>query len=80
MTVQVSESPPGSPRYAINRAIVDLARNPDARTLNKAEFFAAYPLSAEEKEALLGQQWRRRFYMLHGLKPESFPSAVAAKK
>src|SRR5262249_38134924 len=77
--------------YAINRAIIDLARNPNARSLNKAEFFAAYPLSDEEREALLGQHWRRllelgvlpnlvyRLYMLHGLKPESFPAAVKAK-
>jgi len=91
MSERVSEPPPGSPRYAINRAIIDLARNPDARSLNKAEFFAAYPLSDDERQALLGQQWRRllelgvlpnlvyRFYMLHGLKPESFPAAVKTK-
>jgi hypothetical protein len=86
------ELPPGSPRYAINRAIVDLCRNPNARTLiaNKADFFADYPLTAEEREAALGGQWRRllelgvlpnlvyRFYMLHGFAPESFPTAVAA--
>lgn len=84
--------PPGSPRYAINRAVVDLCRRPDARALvaNKAEFFASYALSDEERQALLGAQWRRllelgvlpnlvyRYYMLHGLAPESFPAAVAA--
>jgi hypothetical protein len=86
------EPPPGSPRYAINRAIIDLCRNPDARTLiaSKADFFASYSLTAEERQALLGPQWRRlldlgvlpnlvyRYYMLHGLAPESFPTAVAA--
>jgi hypothetical protein len=83
---------PGSPRYAINCAVVDLCRRPDARTMiaDKANFFAAYPLRAQEREALLGQRWRRllelgvlpnlvyRYYMLHGLAPESFPGAVAA--
>ena len=85
--------PPGSPRYAINRAIVDLCRNPDARALiaNKADFFAAYPLSAAERDALLGQQWQRllelgvlpnlvyRFFMLHGFAPETFRAAIGAK-
>jgi len=84
------DPPPGSPRYAINRAVVDLCRRPDARALvaNKAEFFASYALSDEERQALLGAQWRRllelgvlpnlvyRYYMLHGLKPESFPTAI----
>lgn len=92
MNARPSQPPPGSPRYVVNRAIIDLCRSPDARTLiaRKAEFFAAYPLSAEERSALLGPQWRRllelgvlpnlvyRFYMLHGLKPETFPAAVAA--
>jgi hypothetical protein len=86
-------SPPGSPRYAINRAVIDLCRDPNARAriAAKADFFAAYPLRPEEREALLGGQWRRllelgvlpnlvyRYYMLHGLAPESFPAAVAAK-
>jgi hypothetical protein len=86
------DPPSGSPRYGINRAVVDLCRRPDARTLiaNKAEFFASYALSDEERQALLGTQWRRllelgvlpnlvyRYYMLHGLAPESFPAAVAA--
>jgi hypothetical protein len=84
--------PPGSPRYHINRAVVDLCRQPNARALiaTKAEFFAGYALSAEERQALLGPQWRRllelgvlpnlvyRYYMLHGLAPESFPTAVKA--
>ena len=83
---------PGSPRYAINRAIIDLCRSPDARALvvNKAEFFANYPLRDEERRALLGPDWRGllalgvlpnlvyRYYMIHGLAPESFPSAIAA--
>ena len=90
--------PPGSPRYGINRAIVDLCRKPDARALIasnpgfKGEFFAAYPLSDEEREALLAGAWRRllelgvlpnlvyRYYMLHGLAPETFPAAIAASK
>jgi Aromatic-ring-opening dioxygenase LigAB, LigA subunit len=93
MNAWAPDLPPGSPRYAINRAIVDLCRNPHARALiaNKAEFFAAYPLSAAERDAVLGQQWRRllelgvlpnlvyRFYMLHGFAPETFRTAVAAK-
>jgi hypothetical protein len=83
---------PGSPRYGVNRAIIDLCRSPDARALvaNKAEFFASYPLRDEERQALLRPDWRGllalgvlpnlvyRYYMLHGLAPESFPSAVAA--
>jgi hypothetical protein len=85
--------PPGSPRYALNRAVIDFCRTPDARSLvaTKAEFFAAYPLNAEERRAVLGQEWRRllelgvlpnlvyRFYMLHGLAQESFPAAVASR-
>jgi hypothetical protein len=87
------DPPPGSPRYAINRAIVDFCRTPNARTLiaTKADFFAAYPLRAEERQALLGPEWRRllelgvlpnlvyRYYALHGLKPQSFKAALAAK-
>jgi hypothetical protein len=86
--------PPGSPRYAINRAVVDLCRQLDARALvaDKAEFFKGYPLSDEERQALLGPEWKRllelgvlpnlvyRYYMLHGLAPESFPAAIAAAK
>ena len=82
--------PPGSPRYAINRAIVDLSRQPNARALiaSKADFFAGYALSEAERAALLGPHWRRllelgvlpnlvyRYYMLHGFSPESFPRAV----
>jgi len=93
MNAQAPDSPPGSPRYAVNRAIIDLCRNPDARALiaNKVDVFAAYPLSAEERQALLGPQWRRllelgvlpnlvyRYYMLHGLAPETFRTAIAAK-
>jgi hypothetical protein len=89
-----TDPPPGSPRYAINRAVVDLCRRPDARVLiaNKAEFFASYGLSDDERQALLGGEWRRllelgvlpnlvyRYYMLHGLAPESFPAAIAATK
>ena len=92
MTARPSD-PPGSPRYAINRAVIDFCRSPNARALiaTKADFFAAYPLSAEERRAVLGQEWRRllelgvlpnlvyRFYMVHGLTPESFPAAIAAK-
>jgi hypothetical protein len=92
MSIRPTEQPPGSPRYAINRAVVDLCRSPNARALiaDKADFFAAYPLSAEERAALLGRQWRRllelgvlpnlvyRYYMLHGLAPESFPAAIAS--
>jgi hypothetical protein len=90
--------PPGSPRYAINRAVVDLCRRPDARTLIanntgfKADFFAGYPLSDQERQALLRGEWRRllelgvlpnlvyRYYMLHGLAPETFPATIAATK
>ena len=93
MSVRPSD-PPGSPRYGINRAVIDFCRTPNARALiaTKADFFAAYPLSAEERQAVIGQEWRRllelgvlpnlvyRFYMLHGLAPESFPAAVAAKR
>ena len=88
------EQPPGSPRYHINRALIDLCRNPNGRALiaTKAEFFASYPLRAEERQALLEPQWRRllelgvlpnlvyRYYMLHGLAPESFPTTIAAAR
>jgi hypothetical protein len=83
---------PGSPRYGVNRAIIDFCRNPNARTLvaKKAEFFAKYSLRDEELHALMRPDWRGllalgvlpnlvyRYYMLHGLAPESFPSAVAS--
>jgi len=82
----------GSPRYGINRAIIDLCRSPNARTLvaNKTEFFKNYPLRDDELRALLGPDWRGllalgvlpnlvyRYYMMHGLAPESFPSAIRA--
>jgi len=92
MSAPPPEMAAGSPRYAINRAVIDLCRHPNPRTLiaTKGDFFAAYPLRADEREALLAGQWRRllelgvlpnlvyRYYMLHGLAPESFPAAVAA--
>lgn len=82
----------GSPRYAINRVMFDLSRQPNARALvaDKATFLAGYELGAEEREALLGPEWARllelgalpnlvyRYYMLHGLAPETFPAAIAA--
>ena len=73
---------------------MDLTRNPNARQVvasNKAEFFSAYPLSEKELQALMQPDWRGllalgvlpnlvyRYYMMHGLAPESFPSAVAGK-
>lgn len=73
---------------------MDLSRNPNARELvanSKAEFFANYTLSDKERQALMKPDWRGlltlgvlpnlvyRYYMMHGLAPESFPSAVAAK-
>jgi hypothetical protein len=85
----------GSPRYGINRAIMDLTRNPDGRAVvanNKAAFFAGYTLSDKERKALMDPDWRAllelgvlpnlvyRYYMMHGLPPETFPSAVAAIK
>jgi hypothetical protein len=85
---------PGSPRYGINRAVMDLSRNPNARELvanSKTEFFANYTLNDKELQALMKPDWRGllalgvlpnlvyRYYMMHGLAPESFPSAVAAK-
>jgi hypothetical protein len=86
------DPPPGSPRYWINRALIDFCRQPNARTLiaNKPDFFASYSLSVEERQALLAPQWRRllelgvlpnlvyRYYMLHGLAPETFPTAIKA--
>lgn len=84
--------PPGSPRYAINQVIFDLIRQPNARALvaDKAAFLAGYQLRPEERQALLGPEWKRllelgvlpnlvyRYYMLHGLAPESFPATIAA--
>lgn len=85
--------PTGSERYAINQAIFELARHPNARTLlaDKASFLAGYALRPEEREALLRPDWKRllalgvlpnlvyRYYALHGLAPESFPKAIAAE-
>ena len=82
----------GSPRYAINRVMFDLSRRPDARALvaDKETFLAGYELRPEERKALLGPEWSRllelgalpnlvyRYYMLHGLAPETFPAAIAA--
>jgi len=84
---------PGSPRYMVNRVIFDLTRRPDARSLmaTKAAFLADYPLSAEERGALMEPDWTRllamgalpnlvyRYYMLHGHPPESFPAAIAGR-
>ncbi|HXQ49928.1 MAG TPA: hypothetical protein VN802_02440 [Stellaceae bacterium] len=94
MSGKSSDPPPGSPRYAINRAIFDLTRRPDARAVvadKKADFIAAYELRPEERQALMGPEWKHllelgvlpnlvyRYYMLHGKAPESFPAAVAAE-
>lgn len=90
MDTPSQDQPPGSPRYWVNRALIDLCRAPNARTLvaNKSDFFANYTLSAEEQQALLAPEWRHlldlgvlpnlvyRYYMLHGFKPDSFPAAV----
>lgn len=84
--------PPGSPRYMVNRVIFDLTRLPDAKqqVADKPGFLSAYPLTDEERQALLGPDWPRllamgvlpnliyRYYMLHGHAPESFPAALAA--
>jgi hypothetical protein len=86
------DPPPGSPRFWINRALIDFCRQPNARILiaNKPDFFANYSLSVEERQALLAPQWRRllelgvlpnlvyRYYMLHGLAPETFSTAIKA--
>lgn len=90
MNTPSPDQPPGSPRYWVNRALVDLCRAPDARAqvANKSDFFAKYALSAEERQALLAPEWRRllelgvlpnllyRYYMLHGHKPETFPNVI----
>jgi len=82
----------GSPRYAINRVMFDLSRRPNARALvaDKVTLLAGYELDPEERKALLGPEWARllelgalpnlvyRYYMLHGLAPETFPDAIAA--
>jgi hypothetical protein len=87
-----ASSPTGSERYAINQAIFDLARHPDARKFlaDKAGFLAAYQLRPEERQALLGPEWKRllelgvlpnllyRYYALHGMPPETFATTVAA--
>ena len=87
------EAPRGSPRYAINRVIYDLANHADARKMmgSKGAFVARYPVSEDEREALLGPDWPGllalgalpnlvyKYYMLHGLAPESFPSAIAGR-
>jgi hypothetical protein len=90
VNTSLQDQAPGSPRYWVNRAVIDLCRAPDARAhiANKSAFFANYSLSAEERQALLAPEWRRllelgvlpnlvyRYYMLHGLKPETFPITI----
>jgi hypothetical protein len=84
----------GSPRYAVNRVMFDLARLPNARALvaDKDKFLAGYELRPEERQALLGPDWKRllelgalpnlvyRYYMLHGFAPETFPATIAAAR
>jgi hypothetical protein len=90
----IPDLPPGSPRYLINRVIVDLIRRPDARKnlADKDALLATYPLSEPERYALGAPDWVQllalgalpnlvyRYYMLHGHAPESFPAAVAASR
>ena len=89
----MDDATPGSPRYMINRAIFDLTRRADARSLiaAKADFLAGYRLNEEEREALTGPDWARllalgalpnlvyRYYIFHGHAPESFPAAIAGR-
>ena len=90
----IPDLPPGSPRYLINRVIVDLVKRPDARKklADKETLLATYPLSEPERQALSAPDWVQllalgalpnlvyRYYMLHGHAPESFPAAVAASR
>jgi hypothetical protein len=90
----IPDLPPGSPRYLINRVIVDLIKRPDARKnlADKDALLAAYKLSEPERHALSAPDWVQllalgalpnlvyRYYMLHGHAPESFPAAVAAAR
>jgi hypothetical protein len=85
--------PPGSPRYALNRAMFDLARAPNRRALiaDKAAFLAGYGLDNDAREALLRPDWRGllelgalpnlvyRYYVLHGFAPETFAAAAAGR-
>jgi hypothetical protein len=91
--VSGGERPRGSPRYPVNRAIYDLANHPESRKMMAAKeaFLAAYPLTDDERAALLAPDWPHllalgalpnlvyKYYMLHGLKPESFPAAIAGR-
>lgn len=85
----------GSSRYTINRVIFDLTRLPNARAVvggEKANFISRYALRDEERQALLGPHWSRlidlgvlpnliyRYYMVHGLAPESFAATLAAEE
>jgi hypothetical protein len=86
-----ASDPPGSPRYALNRAMFDLARTPNRRELmqDKRAFLAGYGLDEDAHAALLKPDWRRllelgalpnlvyRYYILHGFAPESFSQAAA---
>ena len=87
------DPPPGSPRYAINRAVIDLCRNPECTRDGCEQGGVLRRLSAERRGAAgaARRQWRRlldlgvlpnlvyRYYMLHGLAPETFSTAIAAK-
>lgn len=88
-----AEAPRGSPRYTLNRVIYDLANHPEARKMAAAKeaFLARYPVTEDERAALLRPDWPRllalgalpnlvyKYYMLHGLAPESFPAAIAGQ-
>ncbi len=91
----IPDLPPGSPRYLINRVIVDLIKQPDARKKTRRQGRAFGSLRAEwaERHALSAPDWVQllaslgalpnlvyRYYMLHGHAPESFPAAVAASR
>ncbi len=81
----MTQTPPtpasGTGRYRVNRAIFDLVRDPDRRSLieDKAAFLSRYPLEANEREALEAPDWPKllelgalpnlifKYYLLHGL-------------
>ena len=80
----------GSSRYWLNRALFDLSEvaNRDAFAADKQAYFARYPLGSEERAVLSEPRWQAlldrgalpnlvfKYYMLHGLPPESFAEVV----
>jgi len=89
----MTASPPGSPRYWLNRAVFDLGapENLAAFRADSAAYVARYPLDEAAQEALGGPRWQAlidcgllpnlvfKYYLLQGLPPERFAEIVGGQ-